>query len=244
MHYPNKAIMLVVTSMLYLSGFAGGAQAGPAAKADAQPTKQAAVQQPEASAKEPAANAQHGQVLFKENCEVCHQEEGRGKPGLAPSLTNKELLSAASDRFLLETIRDGRSPTAMPSFGAYMKDNDIKDIIAYLRSFHKTALIGDRVDNDRPAMGDPRLGKRWFTQVCAGCHGVNGGGYAEAGSGSGTAIGTSGFLSKASDGFIRYIIMNGRSNTPMRGFYGPDGLASLTHQEIDDIISYLRIIQN
>lgn len=186
--------------------------------------------------------ARKGQVLFSENCVACHQEGGTGRPGTAPSLTNKELLHAASDQFLLETIRDGRQDTPMPAFGEMMDPKtDIPAIIAYLRTFASEPNVGDTIDKDRMAMGDPRLGKRWFEQVCAGCHGPRGEGYA--GEGSGTAIGKKGFLSKASDGFIRYIVKHGRSNTPMRGFQGADGLANLNDQEIDDIISYLRILE-
>jgi cytochrome c oxidase cbb3-type subunit 3 len=70
------------------------------------------------------------------------------------------------------------------------------------------------------------------------CHGVDGDGY-DAG-GTGTAIGLPGFLDKASDGFIRETIKHGRSNTRMLPFQGPEGLANLTDEEIDDIIVYLR----
>ncbi|MEO5376553.1 MAG: c-type cytochrome [Magnetococcus sp. DMHC-6] len=184
---------------------------------------------------------QHGKMLYTENCQVCHQEEGKGKPGVAPSLTNKELLTAASDEFLLSTIRDGRAETPMPAWGETLKQEEIQDIISYLRSYSKGPMVANMLDKDHTAMGDPRLGKRWFAQICAGCHGPNGEGYE--GSGSGTAIGKSGFLNKATDGFIRYIIQNGRSNTSMRGFSGAEGLAHLNDQEIDDIISYLRILQ-
>ena len=59
-----------------------------------------------------------------------------------------------------------------------------------------------------------------------------------------TAIGLPGFLDKASDGFIRETIKNGRSNTRMRGFQGSDGLANLSDREIDDIIVYLRELAN
>lgn len=235
MHFQGKAIMLLVSSILCLSSYGGSSRVAHAAQGGVNDAQGSVLTIS-------AAEAQRGQIVYKENCEVCHQEGGTGKPGLAPSLTNKELLKAASDRFLIETIRDGRAPTAMPSFGSILKDDDIKAIVSYLRSFNQAPVLGDVLDNDRTAMGDPRLGKRWYTQICAGCHGTNGEGYE--GAGSGTAIGKSGFLSKASDGFIRYIIMNGRSNTSMRGFAGADGLANLTHQEIDDIIAYLRIIQN
>ncbi|MBF0562988.1 MAG: c-type cytochrome [Alphaproteobacteria bacterium] len=182
-----------------------------------------------------------GQVVFAENCVACHQEGGKGKPGVAPSLTDKEFLTFASDRFLYDTIRDGRTDTQMPPWGESLKEDQINAVIAYLRSHAQQPSRAGEVEGDRTAMGDPRLGKRWFTQICAGCHGPNGEGYA--GEGSGTAIGKPGFLNKASDGFIRAIVKNGRSNTPMHGFQGPAAVASLTDQEIDDIISYLRVIE-
>lgn len=74
--------------------------------------------------------------------------------------------------------------------------------------------------------------------ICSTCHGTSGNGYES--EGAGTAIGLPGFLSKASDGFIRETIKKGRSNTRMLAFQGPDGLANLSDQEIDDVIVYLR----
>ena len=182
-----------------------------------------------------------GRILFEENCVACHQSEGTGQAGLAPSLISKEFLAAASDRFLRSTILDGREGTNMVPFRGVLSTVNVDAIIAYLRSHNRSANQGMAVDQDRQAMGDPRLGKRWFAQICAGCHGVSGEGYL--GAGSGTAIGSEGFLSNASDGYIRYIIKHGRSNTAMRGFAGPDALADLTEAEIDDIISYLRILE-
>ena len=178
-----------------------------------------------------------GKQLFEQNCVVCHQADAIGKPGFAPSLTNKELLSIASDRFLEGTIRDGRVGTGMPPFG-HLGRSKIKAIVAYLRSYSKLPNRAAEVDAEDEAHGDPRLGKTWFDDICATCHGDKGDGYAAGG--TGTAIGKPGFLSKASDGFIRETIKNGRSNTRMRGFQGPEGLANLSDQEIDDIIVYMR----
>lgn len=182
-----------------------------------------------------------GKQLYEENCIFCHQENGVGQTGLAPSLTNKELLSVASDRYLIGTIRDGRDGTAMPSFSQPLGTTGVQAVIAYLRSFAKLPDRSAKVDQEPAAFGDPRFGQRWFEQICSNCHGMAGEGY-EAG-GSGTAIGKSGFLSKASDGFIRATIKKGRSNTPMHGFSGSDGLANLGDREINDIITYLRSLQ-
>ena len=46
-----------------------------------------------AAAKGEAVNTEEGKALFTQNCAVCHQADAIGKPGFAPSLTNKELLS-------------------------------------------------------------------------------------------------------------------------------------------------------
>ncbi len=180
-----------------------------------------------------------GKALYQQNCVFCHQADAIGKPGFAPSLSNPELLSIASDKFLLGTIRDGRIGTGMPPFAHLGRDKG-RAIVAYLRSFSKLPHRAKEVNAQADAHGDPRLGEQWFTYVCSTCHGDKGDGYA-AGS-TGTAIGKKGTLSKVSDGFLRETIKHGRSNTRMLGFTGPAGIANLSDQEIEDIIVYLRTL--
>jgi len=181
----------------------------------------------------------NGKQLFEQNCMVCHQEDAIGKPGFAPSLTNKELLSIASDKYLLSTIRDGRPGTGMPPW-AHLGREAIMAIGAYLRSFAQLPNRADEVDAQQEAHGDPQLGKVWFDEICSTCHGMNGDGYIAGG--TGTAIGKTGFLNKVSDGFIRTTIKYGRSNTRMLGFSGASGIANLSDREIDDIIVYMRTL--
>ena len=180
-----------------------------------------------------------GEEIFNQNCIFCHQEDAIGKPGIAPSLTNKEFLSIAPVDFLMETISEGRPGTGMPPFNHLGKDK-IEAIIAFLRGHATLPDRIEQVDAQPEAHGDARLGEQWFHQVCSTCHGPTGNGYAAGG--TGTAIGKKGFLSKVSDGFIRTTIKEGRSNTRMRGFSGPAALAALSDREIDDIISYLRTV--
>jgi len=188
-----------------------------------------------------AGSNETGRVLYVQNCIACHQADAIGKPGVAPSLVNQELLATASDKFLLGTIRDGRPGTGMPPF-SYLGRKKIKAIVAYLREHTDVPNRSAEVDAQPRAQGDPRLGEVWFRDICSTCHGIRGDGY-EAG-GTGTAIGKKGFLSKASDGFIRTTISEGRSNTRMLGFQGASGLAALSDQEVDDIIVYLRGLQH
>jgi len=183
------------------------------------------------------ATLKEGKELFTENCQVCHQADAIGKPGVAPSLTNQELLSISSDKFLMATIRDGREDTSMMPF-AHLGRKNIRAIVAYLRSHAMQPNRAEEVDAQPEARGDPRLGKQWYINICSTCHGTSGNGYES--EGAGTAIGLPGFLNKVSDGFIRETIKKGRSNTRMLAFQGPSALANLSDQEINDIIVYIR----
>ncbi len=192
-----------------------------------------------AGSADPATKAmlKNGKAQFDENCEPCHQADAIGKPGIAPSLTNPELLSISTDKFYMATVRDGREDTGMMPF-AHLGRRNVRDVVAYLRAHAKLPNRAAEVDAQPDARGDPRLGKQWYDYICSTCHGLDGDGY-EAG-GTGTAIGLPGFLDKVSDGFIRETIKKGRSNTRMLAFQGPAALANLSDQEIDDIIVYLR----
>jgi len=182
-----------------------------------------------------------GKALYQQNCVFCHQADAIGKPGFAPSLTNHEFLSVASNKFLLSTIRDGRAGTGMPPF-SHLGKKDIESMVAYLRSY---ATLPDRsaeVDAQPAAKGDISRGQASYNLICLTCHGPNGDGYASGG--TGTAIGKAGTLDKVSDGFLRVTIKEGRTNTRMLGFgkEGPRTMAALSDQEIDDIIAYLRTV--
>jgi len=180
-----------------------------------------------------------GKQIYEQNCIYCHQADAIGKPGFAPSLTNKELLSIASDKFFMSTIRDGRTGTGMPPF-AHLGKKGIQDVVAYLRTYETTANRSKTIDAQPASYGDARQGQFWFNQICVTCHGVEGTGYANGV--VGTAIGNKDFLRKVSDGFIRETVKHGRSNTRMLGFMGPTGLANLRKEEIEDIIAYMRTL--
>ena len=190
---------------------------------------------------QPADLLSTGETLFNQNCVFCHQRDAIGKPGLAPSLTNPELLEIATDKYLMATIRDGRRGTSMPPY-AHLGRQSIQAIVAFLRGHDERPSRAAEVDGQANAQGDPRFGQLWFEQICETCHGPQGDGYLAGG--SGTAIGKPGFLSKVSDGFIRETIKLGRSNTRMLPFQGPEGLADLSDREIDDIITYMRTLEH
>lgn len=93
-------------------------------------------------------NVEKGKALYAQQCASCHGVGGKGdgpaaamlnpKPG---NLTDKTYMAGLKDEQLVEAIKKGggavgKSPL-MPPFGAAMKDNDIRDVVAFLRSLAK-----------------------------------------------------------------------------------------------------------
>ena len=77
-------------------------------------------------------NASKGKNLYVKNCASCHGNEGQGITGTA--LADQLFLSSATDSYLKYAIVNGRDGTPMQSFGETLKDEDIDDIVAYIRS--------------------------------------------------------------------------------------------------------------
>ncbi len=178
-----------------------------------------------------------GEVIFNKNCSACHQKGGVGKVGLAPSIRNRDFLAIASDEFIRTTIKSGRPGTSMPS-RSDLKNSEIDQIIAYLRSLPVANPIKVTVDWKKKISGNVSEGSKKFATFCAHCHGKKGEGYAAGG--SGPAIGKKGFLDTASDDYIFQTLKYGRIGTPMKSFIGARGLANLTISDTHDIIAYLR----
>jgi mono/diheme cytochrome c family protein len=68
------------------------------------------------------------QVFASNGCGWCHEGTGR-KPGKGPQLMN----SKHSDEFLAERIMNGKQG-AMPAFGGNFDEDQLKDLIAFIRS--------------------------------------------------------------------------------------------------------------
>ena len=191
------------------------------------------------TAQEVSQSIKDGKALYDANCKACHQDEGAGLAGLAPSIGNRDFLALAKDSFIERVVLEGRPGTAMiPRLD--LKGKKLNSIIAYLRSIPVVNPIKLKVDDSLKFTGDAAKGKTLFKNFCASCHGPNGEGYTVAGPGPG--IGLAGFLGQASDDFIFQTLKHGRSGTAMRGFMGAEGNANLTEQDLKDIIVYMRTL--
>ena len=81
-----------------------------------------------------AADIARGGQIFAMHCAMCHGPAGQGiQPG-APKFNRGERM-LQSDLALLNSIRMGRG--AMPGFMGVIRDRDILDVIAYIRTLQR-----------------------------------------------------------------------------------------------------------
>jgi cytochrome c6 len=77
--------------------------------------------------------------VYKTNCVLCHAADGSGNSASGKALGAKDLASSEvqkkSDAELTEAIARGKGK--MPAFGAKLKPDDIKQLVAYIRALPK-----------------------------------------------------------------------------------------------------------
>ena len=103
-----------------------------------------------------------GQKLFLNNCAQCHASDGAGSRGF-PNLTAGAFQWGGDFKTIKTTITEGRTGV-MPSFGAALGEQGVKNVAHYVRS-----LSGLTADPLRVA-----LGKDVYLQTCVACHGPEG----------------------------------------------------------------------
>ncbi len=93
-------------------------------------------------------DAAKGKTIFTKSCANCHGVAGKGDgvaaAALNPKPTNladKATISKLDDAALTNVIAKGGSAVGksplMPPFNGQLKDQDIKDVVAYIRSLAK-----------------------------------------------------------------------------------------------------------
>lgn len=92
-----------------------------------------------------AADPEQGKKLYGQFCASCHGQSGKGDGPAAAALnpkprdhTNKEYMTKMSDDEMFNVIKNGgasvgKSPL-MPAWGASIKDDQIRDVMAYVRT--------------------------------------------------------------------------------------------------------------
>jgi cytochrome c oxidase cbb3-type subunit 3 len=178
---------------------------------------------------------QHGAELYGRMCAVCHGPSGEGyKADQAPAIGQADFLASVTDNFLRHAIVSGRMGTTMSAWakelGGPLSGVDVEALIAFIRSWSKRPPV---TLDERPATGDAARGEQIFGRQCQSCHGARGM------LGPNVRIGSRGLLTSASNGFLRLAMRKGRAKTTMLGFE-----ATLGDQGIEDLVVYLRSVQN
>ncbi len=88
-----------------------------------------------------------GKTLYGQTCAACHGMDAKGLPKLGKDLTTSTFVAEKTDPELLNFVKVGRQPSdplnttgvAMPPKGGNpaLTDQQIMDIIAYVRTLHK-----------------------------------------------------------------------------------------------------------
>jgi mono/diheme cytochrome c family protein len=91
----------------------------------------------------PRPGAPRAERVFLALCAECHGADGRGswraalfltRPG---NLADKARTGRESEQYYVDIIKHGGAPIGrpgMPAFGAALTDDDIRELVAYLRS--------------------------------------------------------------------------------------------------------------
>lgn len=78
-----------------------------------------------------AADRGNGRAIYEMHCIGCHGEGGRSIDPTVPSFANGDGLFMM-DSELLQRIRQGNQ--TMPAFRGLLSDQEIRDVISYLRT--------------------------------------------------------------------------------------------------------------
>lgn len=87
----------------------------------------------------PGGNPVNGKLIYEKNCAACHGSRGQGdgytkfNPPVADLASST--IQRKEDTDLIKTIREGRPNTAMGSWRLVLSEQEIRDVVAYIRTF-------------------------------------------------------------------------------------------------------------
>ncbi len=90
-----------------------------------------------------AGDAAKGRAVYEQRCLACHGPQGKGDGPTGKVLVPPaaDFTSAASkkksDADLLKIIENGKPPTAMIAWKGQLSDQDIQNVLAYVKTLRK-----------------------------------------------------------------------------------------------------------
>ena len=112
-------------------------------------------------------DVEQGGKLFREHCAECHGTDGKSRgvgtgvtfererdfEVVPPALNNPGFLASASDHWIRYTIQNGRLGTTMPPQAELqISDQDVNDIVSYVRSFEQQYSERDEPEPEPPTL--------------------------------------------------------------------------------------------
>ena len=151
----RKSLHLGITGVLVVT-LAGGAANGLSAQDDANPY-------------DAGVDVRAGEGIFERHCSRCHGMNATGGE-TGPDLSTGRFRHASTDAGLFSVINRGVPDTEMRAFRRARSDQDVWQLVAYLRSLSG----GPRVE----VPGDPANGERLYQDKggCTSCHMIDGAG--------------------------------------------------------------------
>ena len=171
-----------------------------------------------------------GERLFLTYCSQCHGSAALGAKGI-PNLTDKDWLYGGTPEAITTTITGGRLGV-MPPLGASLGAENVRNVVAYVRSLSNLSHDTLRA----------QLGKPLFAQNCAACHGADGKGNQAVGAPNLT---DDVWLYGSSEATITEGVMNGRHMNVSPGTLAmPSFQDTLGEQKIHVLAAYVWSLSN
>ena len=120
----NKLLILAA----FVVGCGGGSTPAPVETKPAEPVAAAPVAAP--------APVMDGKALHEQTCQTCHQADGSGAVGGQAIAGNYAERLGKTDEELFNSIKNGftGSVGSMPAWGGTLNDDQIKSVLAYVRT--------------------------------------------------------------------------------------------------------------
>jgi cytochrome c oxidase cbb3-type subunit III len=116
---------------------------------------------------------ERGRGLYSVGCAFCHGSEARGGEAGPNLIRSQVVLDDRDGELLIPIVREGRPDRGMPP-RPDLKDGQVQDIAAFLRSLRSSGRDPARNRPDTIVVGDPAAGSDYFAATCAKCHAVTG----------------------------------------------------------------------
>jgi cytochrome c oxidase cbb3-type subunit 3 len=182
---------------------------------------------------QPKGDVAVGQLLYADNCAMCHGENGElaveTAAGEGIVINSAEYLSQQDDAAVIVKIAvgvPGRMPAYGPDDGGPLSWAEVRSVAAFMRSWAPQAIP---VPSPAPTGGDVAQGATLYADNCAACHGSEGQGGAVASQ----PINSPKYLAGVTDDGLDQVVRNGTAGMPSFG-------SRLSDEEIAALIAFMR----